>query len=176
MDYNNLKILLHKYYAGETSLEEEAEIKKLLQKEKVPSEWKAEKYLFDLFDKNRNESDPPESLNTELLETVNAKWKDATIRKFEKTVKWSISIAAGIIIIFGIYLFYNNQSSGIVDTYQDEQQAYLTTKHVLYYISETMNAESTKLSGITYIEKGLSSFDNLSKINTTIENLKTEKK
>ena len=58
MDYKTLKILLDKYYAGNTSLEEEAKIKKLLKRENVATEIKTEKQLFELFDKKRKESNP----------------------------------------------------------------------------------------------------------------------
>jgi len=176
MDYNKIKALLDKYYAGEASSEEEAELREYFKKEDVAPELEPEKQMFNAYSAMRKESQPEEGMNDELLNLIEEKWQHETTHKFRETLKWTLSAAAGLTLLIGTYLMYYNSSKKINDTYLNEQEAYLATKQVLFYVSETMNAEYPKLSGISYINKGLSSMENLSRIDETIENLKTEKK
>jgi len=176
MDYNKIIALLDKYYAGEASSEEEAELREYFKKEDVAPELEPEKQMFNAYSAMRKESQPEEGMNDELLNLIEEKWQHETTHKFRETLKWTLSAAAGLTLLIGTYLMYYNSSKKINDTYLNEQEAYLATKQVLFYVSETMNAEYPKLSGISYINKGLSSMENLSRIDETIENLKTEKK
>ncbi|MCY1721247.1 hypothetical protein OU798_12890 [Prolixibacteraceae bacterium Z1-6] len=88
--------LFEKYYKGETSLEEEQELRELV---RGSDEKSAEKDVFDYFD---NEAFLPEGLEEDLLSVV------VEIQKQKKSIRIrlysAISAAAVILIVLAVFL------------------------------------------------------------------------
>lgn len=177
MEHNQIGKLIEKYYAGETSLAEDARLRELLNHEKHAAYHEHEKDLFEHFEQQKKEADPPEGLQADLLALVENKWKASVQQKLRYSLKWAVTAAACLAIVFISYdLLTPDTPKSMPAPSAEEQQAFLKTKQVLSYVSETINAERSKLSGLTYINKGFSSLHDLSLIDKSIENYKTIKK
>jgi hypothetical protein len=176
MDYKKFKILLDSYYNGETSLEDEKLLQDFFSGNNISEELLEEKELFESYKKIRTESEPHSNLNDELINLIDQKWQESTKGKFKSAVKWSMSVAASIVIMFSVYFYYNQKPNTMQDTFADEQQAYTATKQVLTYISETMDSESVKLAGLTQINENFKSIDRLKNLDKAIKNYKSQGK
>ena len=174
MDYNKLRLLLDKYFEGNTSEQEETHLKKLLESHDIPSEFNDEKILFATFSQMKEESGADKSLNTEISEMI-----DRHEHKQNRPVsilRW-VSAAAAALLILAVINFMNSGKTGKArDTFTDQEQAYDATKQVLSYISQTINSEGLKLSEMQLINESMSALNELSIIDKTINNIKTPAK
>lgn len=119
--------LLNKYYKGETSLEEEKEIKKMiLAEEEISSEQ-------DIFGYYKLESTIPEDLEENIFAAINEKQKN---RKSFKIRLFSISSAAAVILIFlSIYIDFRNTRN------LQLENDFFVMEQALYQISESLQPE-----------------------------------
>ncbi|MDR2651983.1 MAG: hypothetical protein LBC68_06665 [Prevotellaceae bacterium] len=112
MDINEIKILLQKFYEGETTLEEE----KLLQKYFAENDnnietFATEKYLFANLNL-ANDMEVPADLTEKINAKIDAEAKLTRIRKYPKTIILRmISAAACIVLLIAITatLINNNE-------------------------------------------------------------------
>lgn len=176
MAYNELKALLKKYYNGETSLREEGRIRRLLKHKSIGSEFDIERQIFGVFDKMNKESEPPASLDSDILEAIDAKRKSRPIRWIRQPIRWVTAAAACLFFAFFISQQFDIQEVKIVDTYKDEKKAYKATKRVLGFVSGKLNAEALKLKELSAINENLSHLDNLKKMDKAILNLNKQEK
>jgi hypothetical protein len=176
MDYDRIKNLLNKYYDGDSSLKEEREIFKFFEQKDNSSEFIIEKQMFETFKRNSKESSPPKSLNDDILGLIEAKDRNTFISKYNHLTKWTIGIAASLLLFVGVNILFDTKSNEMVDTFSNEEQAYVATKHILCYVASVMNEEMSTLSGISHVNNGLESMKKLQKFDNTIQKFKTEKK
>ena len=174
MDYRELKILLNSYYNGQTTLDEERVIRNFFKKDDIPSELLEEKEMFESYKKIKKESEPNSELNNEIVNLIDHKWEESAKKRLQNIIRFSISAAAGILVILSVNFYFNQKPGNIQDTFTDEQEAYEATKEVLMYISNTMNSESAKLSGLTKINENFKSIDKLKKLDQALNNYKSE--
>ncbi|BDS12028.1 hypothetical protein [Aureispira anguillae] len=146
MDYNQIKILLNKYWEGETSLEEEQLLKAYFNGDSVANDLVPFQPLFAYLEKEKKRTStqpfiPPTSTNR-----VHSLWGN-----------W-LAIAASIVLVVAIsWLTYHNskitnpslakdESDLAKDTYRDPQIAYKEAKAALMLISKGLNKglEKTK--------------------------------
>ena len=166
MAFGELRNLLDKYYDGDTSLQEEKEIRRLLKKTGNDSAFEIERQMFGVFEKVREKSAPPEDLNEEIMSSLESKWKGENVSRFGQPLRWIAGIAASFLLALFVWQNTGNQviSPKLVDTYQDEKKAYQATKDVLKLVSKTMKAESGKLSKLSKINENLSHVKKLKKL------------
>ncbi|NEV93359.1 hypothetical protein G3567_04240 [Psychroflexus sp. YR1-1] len=130
LDKSYVEKLLKLYEEGETTLEQERELKSYFSSENYDSEFAAYARLFQFFEKESTSQSPP--LQTKAKKTRYPFW---------------INIAASICIVLGGVWFY--------DFYQDQQEleqarlAFETTQNALNFLSINMNEGLEKLE---YIE------------------------
>ncbi len=74
MDWQNIEQLLDKYYEGETSLEEEAYLKKVLSRDDCPEQFRVEQQLFGCFEKEATENMPSKVDAIQLGKQSSSKW------------------------------------------------------------------------------------------------------
>lgn len=161
MDIKDIKNLLHSFYEGETSKEEEKTLYDFFADESLPENMEFEKRIFlKLYSVQQNEipAHLEEKLNT-LIDNL-AKEEENNqappivlpARHLSKPLRWVISIAASILIILsaGIFAYFENNSNKnemLVDTYSNPEEAYLETQKTLLLVSGKLN------KGIKQIEK-----------------------
>ncbi len=176
MAYNELKALLEKYYDGETSLKEESRIRTLLRHKSIGSEFDVERQIFGVFTEMKKESNPPVSLNSDIMDAIDAKKTMRPIRWISQPMRWATAAAACLFFAFFISQQFGSQEVKIVDTYKDEKKAYKATKRVLGFVSGKLNAEALKLKELSAINENLSHLDNLRKMDKAILNLNNQEK
>lgn len=176
MDYKKLRQLLDHYYDGKTTIEEEELIKKTLSSEDLPVEFQNDQYLLNSFKEIKEETQPNQKLEEELVDLIEHQWTKYTKSRFKRTVIGAVGIAASLLIGFFIYNNKEVKSIQTVDTYANEEEAYQATKQVLSFISGTMNKELSPLSTLNQFNTKLKTLDQLSKINKTVNNYKSKAK
>ncbi len=174
MNLKQLDILLEKYYAGKTSLEEEREIKRFLSNPSLPKKYDAEKMMFGFYEEEKKITAPEIQFENPQFasKTVNMAYKQ---RNF-----WSIisGIAALFLIFMAIkfYSYQNNEPMAQKDTYEDARLAYLETKKALLMISTKMNKGTENLEKLQRIEEEMKKLNSVEKFERNIKHIhKVEK-
>ena len=93
-------MLIEKYYAGETTHEEEQQINKWLEENQAP-EFDGERSQFKYFQKARNATIPQDFLEKFEKAILNSQ------SERKNPLKWAIGIAASIILLISIYFLAN---------------------------------------------------------------------
>ena len=172
MDLHKIKILLDKYYQGETSLEEERILKEYFSQQNSQKNNLADNHIMNYFDSQKVVI--PTNLNEELNDIVENEWKHDTKLRFIKIVKWAASIAAVIVFAIGIMIFSKDKPSMYADTFQTHDEAYMETKRVLLFISNTMNNKTGSLKYLSNAGNSLIHITKLSEIDKTLNSIKNE--
>jgi len=119
--------LLNKYYKGETSLEEEKELKVIFQEDENRT---SEQDIFGYFEKESN-------IPIDLEESVFTNLK--SIEKHRKTIKmrlYSLSSAAAVIIIFlSVYLDFRNTKNTQLNN------DFFVMEQALFQVSESIQPD-----------------------------------
>lgn len=160
MDIKDIKSLLHSFYEGETSKEEEKILSDFFETESIPKDMEDERRIFlKLYSAQQNNvpAHLEEKLNTlidNLAEEESHKTSHIVLptRHLTKPVRWAMSIAASVLIILsaGIFAHFGNNGNNnemLVDTYSSPEEAYLETQKTLLLVSGKLN------KGIKQIEK-----------------------
>jgi hypothetical protein len=124
MELDRIENLLEKYFDGETSIAEENELKVYFSSEDVAQHLEQYKAMFGYF-KSAKEQEFAQKIP---LQTTKQK------------VAW-LSIAASIVVLLGMFTFYNynlNQSQDL-GTYDDPQKAFEETQKALNLLSKNVN-------------------------------------
>jgi hypothetical protein len=140
MDYNNIRKLLDKYWEGESSLQEETQLREFFTGTDVPEDLKTYQPLFQFFqmeqDKNLN-GDFDQRLIQEL------KSSEKPTAKVRRLPYYLMRVAAAGLLLFSIY-FVNEQWNQ--DSYEaaaseemTPEEAYAQTKQALLLVSAKMN-------------------------------------
>ena len=157
MDYNRIKFLLDKYWKCETSLEEEAELRKFFENGNIPEDLQPYSPLFRYFG-SITELKPEEELHVpELNDGVigEAKRDKSPEGKHRIIRQWFYRAAAAVILLVSVFIIH--QQMGPVrkkaveltkDTYSNPEQALQETRKMLMLISVKLNkgeAQAAKL-------------------------------
>lgn len=161
MNIKDINKLLHSFYEGETSREEERMLYEFFSEGNIPEDMIPEKRIFLQLYSPQEDNAPlhlEEKLNT-LIDNLakNEKITQAQrialpIKQMNKTWRWAISIAASILIMLsaGIFAYFENnkiKNQMLVDTFSDPEKAYIETQKTLLLVSGKLN------KGIQQVEK-----------------------
>lgn len=143
MVLNSIEKLLEKYDNGETTLQEEQQLKNYFSQETVPPHLEVYKSMFQYF-----------------LQTHEEQFtKDVPLkpRKTNTLYKW-ISVAAIAVLMFGIYTQVGNQpqSRTLADLSPTEREAYDKTMEVFNLVSSKLNEGSENMNTLSLVS---SNFD-----------------
>lgn len=139
MEENKIRALLEKYWEGETSLEDEKELRSYFASSQVSDEFAPFIPLFAFFDEEKHLS-----MTGEIKQPPDEA-KGGKVINF----RWAINVAASI-AIFIMMFFINKQLSrpaadqyAYQDTYQNPEEALEEVKQALFYVSSKMNKGMT---------------------------------
>jgi hypothetical protein len=124
MELDRIEILLEKYFEGETSIAEEKELKVYFLSEDVAQHLEQYKAMFGYFS----------SAKEQKFE------QKIPLQTTKRNVAW-LSIAASIVVLLGMFTFYNynmNQNQDL-GTYDDPQKAFEETQKALNLLSKNVN-------------------------------------
>ena len=161
MDSKDIRTLLDKYWACETSLEEEKVLRTYFTQEQVAPELEEYRSLFSYFGKQQEME-----LSTGFSDQL--KWELAKRSPAKRRKLWFNNIArvaASLLIILSCsYLYYNHYQSQQIkislleDTYQDPEIAYQEMKKALRKVSTKLNSGTKYMVSIKQINEGTKYF------------------
>lgn len=131
--------LLDKYYKGETSLEEEKELKKQMF-ENAPSE--AEQDIFGFFEE---EAQIPEGLEESLMTGI--KEHQQKIKRIHRFRWYSVSSAAAVILLL-LTIFIDARSERKAKL----ENSFFVMEQALYQVSESLQPEEQKEMMILWVD------------------------
>ncbi len=148
MVLNNIEKLLEKYDNGETTLQEEQQLKNYFSKETVAPHLEMYKPMFAYFSKSSKE---------QFTKQVPLKTKSSLY------YKW-LSVAAVGVLMFGF--FYNSSINNTDEYTQTEKDlAYQQVKESLHFVSKQLNKGTEKVSYLGIINTAGTQVDYLKEFN-----------
>lgn len=167
-----IRKILDRFYAGETTLEEERILQEYFSSASIPEELLPERDLFRSLEAASNQVAVPENLNKKILGRI-----DQLEKKEVRTRRISIyalsGLAAGLLVVIALYVGYFNSgqsnrmaSQELTDTYDNPADAYEEAKKTLAYVSSKLNTGTSELEYVKKVTKTTSDpLKSLSKIN-----------
>ena len=135
METKRIAELLDKYYRGETTLEEERQLKGFFQQEEAPEELQADKDVFLLYTGLAQQPvDLPEGLEERLSASIGRWQKESQRRRpwLRPSIRlWSIGIAASLLIAAGMGIYLQKSEPKQHDTFTNPALAYQETHRAL---------------------------------------------
>lgn len=124
MELDRIEILLEKYFEGETSIAEENELKTYFSSADVAQHLEHYKAMFGYFSSAKEQ-----------------KFEQKLPLKPKKIHVMWLSVAASVVILLGMFTFYNRNISQSEDlgTYNDPEKAFEETQKALNLLSKNVN-------------------------------------
>ena len=143
MDTNDLKILLDRYWAGESTLDDEAKLHEWFKNNSVPDGFEAEAQLFGYYAKEKSVS-ISDDFDSKLIKTIQNKDDKTSAKRIEiwpLLTNWKAAAVISGIIVASVVLKnpFGTSPTQMTDTYENPQDAYEATKAILLTISSNMN-------------------------------------
>ncbi len=179
MDLKRIKVLLEKYYKGETSLEEEKILREYFSKEDVGPEFISDRDIFmHQVQENENIGNIPD-ISDEIWKSLSSP-EEYKEKKNSKLTYLFLRIAAGILILVGSYYILGDQvlntDQNVADTFSEPEMAYEQAKETLLYVSALLNNGTDHLEPIHKINEGTQKLNTISRLNDGIKKLEPIKK
>ena len=139
MAFNNIDILLEKYFQGETSIAEEKELRSYFSSQDVAPHLEQYKAVFGYFTQARKQ---------EFAQQI-----PQTAKK--RNVKW-LSVAASVLVLLGIATFFMINTNEPVNhqhdlgTYESPELAFKETQKALALLSSNVNVG---IESVRYIQE-----------------------
>lgn len=171
MNLQKIEDLVGKYDRGETSREEERQLKVFFTTEKVPVHLKKYEALFTFYKLAGKEKMTSERFNEKFLEAVGES-KVIDLNPGRRSNVYMISaIAAAILILFGLYFRYGFDANQHKDTFDDPMLAYAETKKILMKVSTSLNAGVNEMASIKEFNSGLNELEKVTAFETGLKHL-----
>lgn len=147
MKREEIRLLLDRYYNGESSEEEELLLKNFLGRNNVPEEFAGDKKIFDCYEDLSCVPEPSQDFERRIISAVEAADGYKTNPGRRKLYIILSGIAACMLILAGTY-FFLNRGAGPRDTFSDPEIAYAETLKILHSVSEGLNKGTRPLGRI----------------------------
>ena len=183
MSYDKIDLLLEKYFNGETSLEEEKELKEFfLTSENIPEELIQLKNQF-LALEEFSSIELDNTFDQKILETISANDADNKTRflthEEEPAKKRSISyiwatLAASVLILLSIWTSINHfQNKHTLNQYNNPELAYQEVSNALGILAVNFDKGLSKTQQAAQpLNRGLYALGNVEKVGKGLESLK----
>lgn len=169
MNYNNVKQMLNRFYAGETSPEEEGQLKRFFASDDVPESLRVDQLMFQSLQVASSEP----SLGAAFDEKVLTQIEQKPVRK--RIVRWSYAVAglaAGVLILISLWIggFLTPQPYGTID---NPQLAFAQTRAALQKVSKNLNKGLNPVkTAAADFNKPLNKVAEINKINKSLKDIK----
>ena len=141
MESNSIEQLLETYFEGETTLEQEQQLRQYFTGEKVAPHLESYVGMFNAFAKAQQEKT---TAPTKLPSS-------------KTNYRWIAGIAAVTILAVGI-LTQNGSQEGYSSTYQNQEVAVLKTKQTLGMVSKMIQQSTAQLGAVKEFENATNRF------------------
>lgn len=145
MEFNKIEILIEKYFQGETSIAEEKELRSYFSSPDVAPHLEQYKAMFGYFTEARQQ-----------------KFTQAIPQQTKKQKVMWLSIAASIVVLFGMVTFFMINTNETVTqnelgSYDSPEQAFAETQKALALLSSNVNIG---IESVKYVQE----YDNSKKL------------
>ncbi|MCF8230244.1 MAG: hypothetical protein K9J24_14965 [Bacteroidales bacterium] len=166
MNISRIEILLEKFFEGNTSLEEEKELKEFFLKDEVPAKFLPLREIFLYADEESRHHSLNESFDNKLFKEMdNTKRSDvSTYRKIYLYI--ASGVAATVLIVIGLF--------NLVDTRIDQKDihtAYQQTRNALLFVSEKLNQGMEPAAKVAKFSEGMQDAKKISAYGKGMKNL-----
>ena len=140
METDSIKVLLDKYWEGESSIEDERLLKEYFSTDQIDPALEALRPLFAFY-KQQGE--------IAMASEINLKPRIEPVARIHN-LRWLINVAATVLVFIGLFFAnrYQDQRAKetyvFVDTYDDPKVAYQEVKEALMFVSTKMNKGLSK--------------------------------
>jgi hypothetical protein len=148
MKKEDLDRLLEKYYNGESTEEEERDLRIFFNGNIIPEGYEAEKALFSYYMTALVVPEPSSDFEARILTGIDESEKNSGTRKFRRIILPVLSTAAGVLILVGSYFFFVHRSE-TGDTFSDPELAYAETMKILFDVSSQLNQGAKALEPVS---------------------------
>ena len=156
MDSKKIEQLLEKYWACETSLEEEKALRDFFHQSDVPQHLKESASLFQYFEQQRQQIITDVSFDGQLKRKL-----EPATAKVRSLLYSSLRIAAGISVVLASFWLVrtqirDSQPQELTDTYDDPKKAFEETKKALQLISKNFSKGQKATANINLLNEAKS--------------------
>jgi len=156
MEDQMIRQLLDRYFEGETSLEEEAQLRRAFQQKEVPEDLQPFRPLFRYLNQER-EARLDQGFEQRLLEQIDEKPETppAAIMRRLPVQRWAVGIAAAVVLALGLFWLYQpatfqqQEEVAAIDwskyEVDDPEEAFKITQSALLQASQELN-QGTKVA------------------------------
>jgi hypothetical protein len=172
MDIKEIRVLLEKYFEGETTLEEDQALLDYFSGENVDSKLRPFQQQFLLLQSGREPLAFDPGFETRLADMIESQQE---IPRHKPKSPWitRLAVAASIAILIGIsgVIVLNKEWHKEKDTFSDPQLAYAEAQKTLLYVSQKMNQGMKPLNAVSKINAGAKPLKSLKKLDHSLDML-----
>lgn len=174
MNTSEIKILLDKYFEGETTREEEKSLKNFFRQEEIPAELQPYRAMFGFFEKEKNIA-----TDEDFEERVMGKISRTPVVPIYKTRRfWYYFSGVAASILFVLALIFESTSqrqdemyAGSTYTRDEARVAYHDVQRTLAYVSGKYTRGVKPLTKMAKISYGAMTMGEIGKFNQGLEQL-----
>lgn len=153
MNTEELDRLLEKYYDGTSMEDEESILRSFFKGDNIPEGYEAEKAIFGYFNEGSVSVEAPANLEARIINRIEEAEKHKRSSLTKRLIPY-LGIAAGILIIIGLWFFYDTRKNQ--DTFSDPKLAYAETMKILTGISAKMTQTEEALAPVAKMNEATS--------------------
>lgn len=150
MDSDKINSLLDKYWACETTLDEEKELREYFEQGEFPEQLRETSHLFRYFSETRSNAISDVSFDRQVIDRISAGKQGKVRRLLFNTMRIAAGVAVLVVATFLVRNeIRNNNPEDVADTYSDPKIAFEETKKALMMISKsfgTAEEEAKKIN------------------------------
>ncbi len=171
MTLQKIEELIGKYERGETSLEEELELRIFFAKENVPIHLSGYRALFSFYRKAGEEEMADSDFDSRILAIISEEQIQEPEGRKPRRLYPFLAAAASMVILFGLYIFLSSRQQPR-DTFDDPALAYSETKKILLQVADNLNDGVEELGNMKELNQGMEDLGNIKSFDEGMRNMK----
>lgn len=165
MEIKRIEFLLQKFYSGESTIEEEKELKDFFTANDVPRHLWAEQEMFTYYNVGGKDEIPDKELENKIINTIKvAEQEGAKQFTNRRKILYMVSSAAAVVALLIVAYFAFIFDTSMQDTYDNPEIAYMQTKETLLFVSAKLNEGTKDIYAIGKFDEATKTLSNISKI------------
>ncbi|MCX6283906.1 MAG: hypothetical protein NTW31_06715 [Bacteroidetes bacterium] len=169
MNINEIEELLGRYYEGETTLEEEKQLKDFFLQDDIPENLRQHQPLFRFFIAEANETLSEENQDASLnrkIEQYLGETSTLRVHPGKKRLYYMSAMAAGLVLLIGLVFLIKNEAGRkgyIENTQPSTELAYNQTRQALMMVSVGLNTGLDEVQRLKTLENALGQIQRINK-------------
>lgn len=174
IDMKEIDKIIDKYLEGETSLEEEKQLREFFEQENLPKRYEPLRAQFEYFNEAAKEESKTDIDELEFGEGENKVHKLSEMQKF--MIRVSGAAATLVIMIAAYFMFFVESDKYANDTIKDPELAYVEVRSALTLVSQKMNKGTRPIGKLNVINESFKKINKLSEFNKNLNKVSKLKK